>query len=489
MSEGISLSDLSPYARHLATESLKWSEGFWDPDSALLWSHRQDGAVLMVRNSVWFAVGLLLRNRGDDVEQACRTIDAIIDNQFDEPGTPYHGTFYRYVGEPHPSEGDAVMWRAYDPNWRQFIGLGFATVLEEYEDRLPRRLIDRMIRSLEMAVVGEPPDRCPPTYSNIALMKAAMCVWVGKRIGNDEMVLYGEEFGGEVYRLFAQNNAFAEYNSPTYYGVNLYALGFWRRYLENSALHELGAYMEAELWRDIARYYHAGLGNFCGPFSRSYGMDMKHYTALTSLHIWLAFGREMTPFPGGEEINAEFNYGPCLAILGVDAPSEIAAAFSVFEGPRGVEKRITTEPERVATAWLDEHYMIGAEDSGGYSGRNFQYHPATIHWRMSDGETGWLALRHIGQIAAKAELGRLSIEAEIKGEQQTEAGHPREFVFEIFSPNVAVFEEDVWRLDGLDIGIETDIAQRAVEITGTTAIVRFTATTDQSRIKFDLSIA
>ncbi|MDE2698082.1 MAG: hypothetical protein OXI23_04365, partial [Gemmatimonadota bacterium] len=299
----------------------------------------------------------------------------------------------------------------------------------------------------------------------------------------------GEEFGGEVYRLFAQNNAFAEYNSPTYYGVNLYALGFWRRYLENSALHELGAYMEAELWRDLARYYHAGLGNLCGPFSRSYGMDMKHYTALTSLHIWLAFGREVTPFPSGEEINVEFNYGPCFAILGVDVPSEVAAAFSVFEGPRGVEKRITTEPERVATAWLDEHYMIGAEDSGGYSGRNFQYHPATIHWRMSDGEIGWLALRHIGQIAAKAELGRLSIEAEIKGEQQTEAGHPREFAFEIFSPNVAVFEEDVWRLDGLEIGIETDIAQRAVEITGTTAIVTFTAAPDQSRVSFDLSIA
>ena len=50
MSEGISLSDLSPYARHLATESLEWSEGFWDPDSALLWSHRQNDAVLMVRN-------------------------------------------------------------------------------------------------------------------------------------------------------------------------------------------------------------------------------------------------------------------------------------------------------------------------------------------------------------------------------------------------------------------------------------------------------
>ncbi|MCE2436214.1 MAG: hypothetical protein J4F29_25360, partial [Candidatus Latescibacteria bacterium] len=109
----------------------------------------------------------------------------------------------------------------------------------------------------------------------------------------------------------------------------------------------------------------------------------------------------------------------------------------------------------------------------------------------SDGETGWLALRHIGQVAAKAEVGRLSIEAEVRGEQQTEIGHPREFVFEIFSPgaDAAVFEGDVWRLDGLDIEIETDIAQRAVEITGSTAIVTFTAASDQSHVRFNFSIA
>ena len=64
-------------------------------------------------------------------------------------------------------------------------------------------------------------------------------------------------------------------------------------------------------------------------------------------------------------------------------------------------------------------------------------------------------------------------------------------MFEIFSPgaDAAVFEGDVWRLDGLEIGIETDIAQRAVEITGSTAIVTFTAASDQSHAIFEFSIA
>ena len=52
-----------------------------------------------------------------------------------------------------------------------------------------------------------------------------------------------------------------------------------------------------------------------------------------------------------------------------------------------------------------------------------------------------------------------------------------------------MFEEDVWRLNGLEIGIETDIAQRVVEITGSTANVRFTAAPDQSQVRFYFSVA
>ena len=90
-----------------------------------------------------------------DTEKAVRTIHAIIDTQFDEPGMAYHGTFFRWVGETHPPGMDSVMWKDYDPNWRQFIGLGFATILEEYEHRLPQDLIARMDRSLKLAVEGE----------------------------------------------------------------------------------------------------------------------------------------------------------------------------------------------------------------------------------------------------------------------------------------------------------------------------------------------
>ena len=146
----ISLNDLSPNARDLAEQSLAWAEPLWDPKGALIWSRHSDRSNdrhLTVRNSTWMAVGFLLRNAEGDTEKAVRTIHAIIDTQFDEPGMAYHGTFFRWVGETHPPGMDSVMWKDYDPNWRQFIGLGFATILEEYEHRLPQDLIARMDRS------------------------------------------------------------------------------------------------------------------------------------------------------------------------------------------------------------------------------------------------------------------------------------------------------------------------------------------------------
>ena len=466
----ISLNDLSPNARDLAEQSLAWAEPLWDPKGALIWSRHSDRSNdrhLTVRNSTWMAVGFLLRDAECDTEKAVRTIHAIIDTQFDEPGMAYHGTFFRWVGETHPPGMDSVMWKDYDPNWRQFIGLGFATILEEYEHRLPQDLIARMDRSLKLAVEGEAPGRCPPTYSNIALMKTAMNVWVGKRLENQDMVSYGEKFGAEVHRLFSENDAFAEYNSPTYYGVNLYALGFWRRYLEDSSVHSLGRDLEQGLWRDIARYYHVGLKNLCGPFTRSYGMDLTRYTALVSMHIWMAYGRDKAPFPSGEEINHEFVYGPCFAIYDAAPPDDIASAFESFSGPRTIERPITTDPKRIATAVMENDYMLGAEASNDYAARSHQFHAVTAHWRCPNGKTGWLRLKHIGPTNARVEKNLITLTAPISSEfRSRDSLDATSFTFAVYSPGLSVeaFKNGFWDLPGMTVKVRTNLGPPEVVV-------------------------
>jgi hypothetical protein len=510
-----SLAELAPHARSLAEESLRWTEQFWDPEMALLAldSEGLAGPVHSVRNSAWYALGLLLRNQGDDVERAVRTFHAVLDYQFDEPGAPYHGTFYRAPQEAHPP-ADAVIWRDYDPNWRQFIGTTLAIALEEYSERLPGGLIRRMDRAIELAVVGEPPDRCAPHYTNIALMKSALMTWAGDRYGRPKWLQEGEAFGQAAYDVFRQHGAFHEYNSPTYYGVNFYALAFWRLYSHSQKLIDLGAEMEAALWRDTARYYHAGLGNVAGPYSRTYGMDMRKYGALLGMSIWLAVGRKHAPFPrasGIFEHGADFCYGPPMAVVGTLIPDDVLPHLLSFQGERQVEQRLPTNHDRVASAWVGEQVLIGAESlrlTGDLPGivpnlDSDQYHPVTIHWRTPDGDVGWLRLRHKGPVEARAEQGRLSVIGPYldAGAARYGAAH-RIYRFEIYSPGGVTRIHNIssrseagesqiaqWTFAGVSLQVRSNLKNAQVERQDDLIQVIYRLPEDEQEARFEITIA
>ncbi|MCC6167334.1 MAG: hypothetical protein IT329_08915, partial [Caldilineaceae bacterium] len=414
------LTDLPPHAAGLTQASLAWTDQFWDARAGLLALDPDDHGMETrhsVRNSIWAALGLMLRDGPEDRARALATIAAVLDNQYDAPGTVYHGTFRRWPGETQPP--DPVMWRDYDPNWRQFVGTTLALLLEEFDHTLPPALVSRIDRAVELAVIGEPPDRCTPAYTNIALMKAALMTWAGDRYGRGEWMRDGEAFGRAVYDLFQTRHTFAEYNSPTYYGVNFYALALWRAYAKSAALAQMGAAMEAALWRDVARFYHAGLRNVAGPYTRSYGMDMQRYGALLGLSIWLLVGQEAAPFPhaaGMFDHGHDYCYGPALALVGTQAPAETLPHLQAFQGERLVSSRIAGErgtPDRVATAWLGQGAMIGAEgtasdDPAQAFTRVNQFHPVTLHWQTPQG-VGWMRLLHEGPVDARAGRGELAI--------------------------------------------------------------------------------
>lgn len=500
---GKRLADLTPHERSLAEESLRWSDQFWDADMALLAldSENLAGPVHSVRNSAWYALGLLLRNQGDDAERAVRTLHAVLDYQFDKPGTPFHGTWYRAPQEAHPPI-DAVMWRHYDPNWRQFIGTTLAITLEEYGDRLPADLIARVDRAIELAIVGEPPERCAPHYTNIALMKSALMTWAGDRYSRPEWVAEGERFGQAAYDVFHKHGTFHEYNSPTYYGVNFYALAFWRVYARSAQLAAQGAEMEAEMWRDVAAFYHAGMGNVAGPYSRTYGMDMRKYGALLGMSIWLGVGRDHAPFPresGMFDHGHDFCFGPPFAIVGTQIPDDVLPHLLAFQGERTVERRLPTNHDRVATAWIGENVLIGAESlrlTGEWPGvlpnlDSPQYHPVTVHWSMYGNDVGWIRLRHWGPVEARAGAGELTIHAPILPPflDRYGEGH-RSFTFEIaFNTGIAAWvDADHWDLPGLVVRVSSNLPAPHVTVDDGMAYVTYTLPADQSEARFELAV-
>ncbi len=456
------LDQLDPRARTMAEQAMSWVDRGWDeqaglfrmPDGLLYEGDKWGADVHLVRETAWYALGLLLRDAAGDRARARSAIDSILPFQFDAPDQPYHGTWYRSPQEPPPPD-EPVVWRDYDPNWREFIGTTLAVILLEYEARLPRDLVDRIDVALRRAIAGTLASNVPASYTNIALMTAFLLQFGAGHFDEPGWIVAAERLGAEVLRRFRANNTFDEYNSPTYYGIDLYALALWRSYASGALLRDAGAEMEAELWRDIAQFYHAGMRNVAGPYDRSYGMDMRRYVAGLGMWIWLVTGYEQAPFPDLTrplEHGWDFAIAPLLALLGVRMPSEAQPHFFAFQGERQITRVIATDPRRVATAWIGSRLMLGAEDSGSRHRVNYQYHPATIHWLVSDETVGWLRLRHTEPVDARAEREQLSIACTQHG------GGDLEFVFQVMAPDIIVdhLRHDRWELPGLVVRVETN---------------------------------
>ena len=462
---------LPPAAQDLATVATAWGDRWWDEEVALLWNperafeERPAGRTLhLVPQSAWYALSLLLRDGPGDRERAVRTIDAVIDTQLVSPGAVWHGTFARFLEWPEPPP-DATIWVDYDPNWRQFIGTTFSLVLLDLSDGLPAPLVARMDAAIALAVDGEPPGRVPAWYSNIALMKAWLEVAHGTRAGRPEVVAAGEALAAEVVRLFDRHGAFDEYNSPTYYGIDLFALRLWATRSPSAQLRSEGRRIEAALWEDVARFTHAGLGNLAGPWSRSYGMDMGSYLGALALWEWAALGREVAPLPPLDGLpwhGHDLFLGGAAALLGADVPEAVAAELRAFSGPRHVRRVIGEDPPRVATAWLERTAMLGAETSGeGWSAWG-QHHPVTAHWRAPDGSLAWIRLRHRGPV--RGEAGERTLTA-------TCLPHPRhgpqELVLEVRAPglDVEALGTGRWDLPGLVVDVQVDTPVAGVDVT------------------------
>ena len=152
--------------------SIDWMDTFYDAQASLL-RHPQRAGRHAVRESVWYAAGLLTQHDSARAARALRIIDTVLRLQFDEPEAPWDGTWPRAPEEPLP-QADAAMWRDYDPNWRQFIGCLLGVLVTDFADTLGPTRCGFARAAIGRALRGEPLGRIEPGYSNIALLHAWM---------------------------------------------------------------------------------------------------------------------------------------------------------------------------------------------------------------------------------------------------------------------------------------------------------------------------
>jgi hypothetical protein len=257
----------------------------------------------------------------------------------------------------------------------------------------------------------------------------------------------------------------------------------WVTFSSSARLRSLGAKMEELLWLEIARFYHAGLKNMCGPFDRSYGMDMRKYVTSVGMSMRLAMGRNLAALPDtnveAKDFNADHKNDLMGAIwaaaVGARIPEEARAVFTAFNGERSVERVITKSPRRVATAWLSENLMLGAEDASGSKPVWNQYHLATMHWKSSGNDVAWLKLINFLPADARVEKNHMQIRSYV---WPGLGGEERVFIFRVYtpaSPQGVKIEPARWQFPGLNIAVETNIEGPFISQDGSFTDIRYEA--------------
>jgi hypothetical protein len=477
------LHELDEHSRYWVEKALQWADERWDEKHSLVRmpvDRHEQGKVAenyAVRDSVWYAAGLFMRQPSGDVDRALRIIETILTYQFNEPNTVYHGTFYRYPDEAHPPE-NAVIWKDYDPNWREFICTVFIIFLLEFESLLPEDLQVKMRESIRLAAEGTYERKVAAEYTNIALMSAFLLDYAGMSFN---FVVWRDtalELAQATYALFQRNKTYNEYNSPTYYGIDFYALALWRQYGFSDVYRSMGAAMEADLWRDTAQFYHAPLRNLCGAYDRSYGMDMTDYIAVVGLWI-AALPQTYTPLPDVDQPfdhAADYYFMPMVGLLGVKIPDDALPHFTAFQGERFIEREI--EPNRTVSAWLSPNLMLGAEVDNLNTARTNQFHPATIHWQTSDNSVGWIRIQSDTLFQAQVKPYEMHL--------SSRSGVTYTCAIRVQNADISNLTMQEWDLPGLTINLEAQAADFSVSQGGDILIVKFT-TAEPVKLVFQLS--
>lgn len=309
--------------------------------------------------------------------------------------------------------------------------------VSEFESLLDPTLVKNIETALATAAVGEmrrngsfpEGDNLILAYSNPEYMRLLVTSWIGYRLNNQTFIDFSETKATQLMELFTANgsNTLGEYNVPTYYGMDIYAITGLIKYApENSTAHKNAPYILSELMKDISDHYNPYLGNLAGPYDRAYARDMPTHSAVLAIWFWGLFGYDKAPVPykGNDDLHYDVTQGAAIALLtdtlaSVLDNSTITKLTVPFTEERMLTKTIRdsldTNVLRIATSWLSKEVMIGGEQLAEDVNRGSQFVPAIVHWAVDPSHTpypygGWFSLYPTAStITAVASAGKLTI--------------------------------------------------------------------------------
>lgn len=161
-----------------------------------------------------------------------------------------------------------------------------------HRDELPADARATLAEILDYAVQGSIGHRVPPSYTNIALMNAGNLVLLGEALDRPEVTQEGLARLDAVC-LYTWEAGIHEYDSPTYYGVDLDDLMLLHDLTSNETARERAAALLDLFWQDIALNWYPPAQRLAGARSRDY--DYLHGLGALDAQMWAAGWLEAEP--------------------------------------------------------------------------------------------------------------------------------------------------------------------------------------------------
>ena len=229
------------------------------------------------------ANGAFLDLQDGNVDRAVTALRNVLALQYPVSDRPWSATFPTSAEQPEPPGDEAVEWVHYDPNWRQFLGVTLALCAIVHGASLPSDVNAGIDEALRRCVAGEPDDRIPRWYTNPNLMHAWLQGHVAAATGDRELRARAHNRLAVPMERLLRYGDVDEYNSPTYDGIDLVAIGLWAMYPPTKGFADAASTMLPAIGDRISTLYHRRFGTSCGPYIRAYGLVPTEYVSLTGL--------------------------------------------------------------------------------------------------------------------------------------------------------------------------------------------------------------
>jgi len=405
-----------------------------------------------IRSKTRLAQSLLLRNLNDDSDNAFAVVRWILKYQELDEKSRNYGIWKSNVAS-----------NVFDQNWREFVGCDLIIIYHHYKTRLPKDIITGIEAGLVHAAKGAFKRNVSADYTNISIMSAFLMDYAGSRFNMPEIEKAGLVKAKAILALYNRHKTFSEYNSPTYYGVTLVALAFWRELAISKEMKKMGKELEKEFWHEVTTFYNPHLKNMPGPYFRGYGMDMRKYYSIIGLWIAIALDKqELSPIPykQGPKFGEASNIATIFH-LGLEIPKTELTRLKTFTSTRYLSRTVpnyyTGDTVKQVTAMIRRDWMMG----GLWGNRRAwnQIRTGTIHWQTKDSDIGWLLVPGNGTTNVKVSKTAMEIYLADKNAKTID------FFLYAKGMTTAAFSGKIWNLPGMNLKVSTSLKPpKATEI-------------------------